>query len=66
MYAQLYFDEMVTDEVYPLPHCAARSTRTMKSEDDLIFRCGGEELMLGLPRDKAGYIGTFDRALQIA
>ena len=64
--SQLYFDDSLTDRIYAQPPYASAGQRTLKNDQDGIFRDGGEQLMLQLTKDALGYVGTFDIGLQIS
>lgn len=63
--SQLYFDDSLTDQIHAQSPYAAKGQRTLKNDQDGIFRDGGEQLMLQLTKDAQGYVGTFDIRLQI-
>jgi protocatechuate 3,4-dioxygenase beta subunit len=63
--SQLYFDDSLTDQIHAQPPYAAKGQRTLKNDQDGIFRGGGEQLMLQLTKNAQGYVGIFDVGLQI-
>lgn len=64
--SQLYFDDLVTDQIHVLPPYAVKGQRTLKNDQDGIFRQEGEQLMLQVTKEAEGYVGTFDIGLQLA
>ena len=58
--SQLYFDDSLTDQIHAQPPYAAKGQRTLKNDQDGIFRGDGKQLMLQLTKDTQGYVGTFD------
>lgn len=63
--SQLYFDDTLTDQVHRQPPYASKGQRNLRNNGDAIFRNGGEQLLLNLVQDGAGYATTFDLALQM-
>lgn len=63
--SQLYFDDSLTDRVHAQAPYATRGQRTLRNAGDRIFQGGGDELMLPLAKEAAGYVGTFDIGLQM-
>lgn len=63
--SQLYFDDALTDQIDQQSPYAARGQRTVRNDQDGIFRDGGEQLMLRLIPAAQGYLGTFDIGLEI-
>lgn len=64
--SQLYFDDSLTDQIHAEPLYAVKGQRTLKNDQDGIFRGEGEQLMIQLTKEAEGYVGTFDIGLQIA
>ena len=64
--SQLYCDNSLTDQVHAQPPYAAKGERTLKNDQDGIFRDSGQQLMLQLTQDAQGYVGTFDIGLQLS
>ena len=64
--SQLYFDDSLTDQIHAQPPYAAKGQRTLKNDQDGIFRGEGEQLMLQLTKEAEGYVGTFDIGLEIS
>jgi protocatechuate 3,4-dioxygenase beta subunit len=64
--SQVYFDDALTDLVQAQEPYAVKGVRTVRNEQDGIYRRGGSQLVLALTPNKAGYAGTFQVALQIA
>jgi protocatechuate 3,4-dioxygenase beta subunit len=63
--SQLYFDDTITDQIHAQRPYAAHGQRTLKNNQDGIFRNGGKELMLQLTKEGRGYVGAFDIGLQM-
>ncbi|MDZ8238985.1 MAG: intradiol ring-cleavage dioxygenase [Nostoc sp. ChiQUE01a] len=63
--SQLYFDDLITDEVHSQTPYASKGQRTQKNADDGIFTDGGEQMLLKLTKNGQGYAGTFDVGLKI-
>jgi protocatechuate 3,4-dioxygenase beta subunit len=57
--SQWFFDEALTDEVHAQEPYASKGYRTLKNEDDGIFRQAGDEMILELTPDGDGYAATF-------
>ncbi len=64
--SQLYFDDLITDQVHAQAPYNTRGQRRQRNERDGIFRSGGKDLMLQLKKDAQGYVGTFDIGLRVA
>ncbi|MBW4488404.1 MAG: hypothetical protein KME12_11505 [Trichocoleus desertorum ATA4-8-CV12] len=69
--SQLYFDDVITDQVYAQPPYASQGERFTRNERDGIFGDGGEQLMLqlskaALAKEAQGYVGRFELGLQVA
>jgi protocatechuate 3,4-dioxygenase beta subunit len=63
--SQLYFDDAITDQVMRVPPYASKGERTIRNQQDGIFRRGGDRLTLAVQGRNAGYVGTFDIGLQL-
>jgi protocatechuate 3,4-dioxygenase beta subunit len=63
--SQLYFDDVVTEQVYAQQPYASKGQRTFKNAQDGIFRSGGQQLLLTLTSVGQGYAATFDIGLQV-
>jgi len=61
--SQLYFDDALTDQICKTNPYALCGRRMMRNSDDLLFRSGGDRLMLSLVPDGDGYKTSFDIAL---
>lgn len=61
--SQLYFEDVLTDQVLAAPPYSARGRRGTRNAADGLFRRGGEQLTLSLVPRGAGYAGTFTVAL---
>lgn len=64
--SQLYFDDLVTDQVYTQAPYNTRGQRRQRNERDGIFQSGGKDLMLQVTKDAQGYVGKFDIGLRVA
>ncbi|MGH7472077.1 MAG: intradiol ring-cleavage dioxygenase [Longimicrobiales bacterium] len=64
--SQLYFDDDVTDAVLGRAPYASKGRRSVRNQQDGIFRRGGDQLMLTLVPNGANYRATFDIGLQLA
>ena len=61
--SQLYFDDTLTDRVHAQAPYVTKGRRQRNDEDGL-FRRGGNQLLVALAPEGAGYAGTFDVGLQ--
>ncbi len=64
--SQLYFDDLITDQVHAQAPYNTRGQRRQRNDRDRIFRGGGKDLMLQLTKDREGYVGKFDIGLRLA
>ena len=64
--SQLYFDDLITDQVHAQTPYASKGQRTLKNAQDGIFQDGGEKLLLTPSKTNQGYAATFDIGLQTA
>ena len=64
--SQLFFDEATTDGVYAQAPYSSRGTRDTLNANDMVYRAGGDQMLLRLSQDGQGYLGTIDIGLQIA
>ncbi len=65
--SQLYFDDSLTDGVMDgEPYASRGRDRAVRNLQDNIFRAGGDQLLLEVEEDDAGYFARFDIGLQIA
>lgn len=62
--SQLYFDDAMSDRVYAQSPYASRGERTIKNDEDGIFRQGGTQLLLSPTQTGQGYAATFEIGLQ--
>lgn len=62
--SQLYFNDSLTDQIHAQPPYSTKGQRTLKNDQDGIFRGGGEQLTLKLTKGTKGYVGTFAIGLQ--
>lgn len=63
--SQLFFDESLNDAVFAQAPYNSRGERTLRNENDGIFRQGGDQLMLAVNKVETGYAATFDIALDL-
>lgn len=61
--SQLYFDDALTDRVHAQLPYSTKGQGRQRNNGDRIFLDGGEQLLLQLTQDEAGYVGRFDLAL---
>jgi protocatechuate 3,4-dioxygenase beta subunit len=64
--SQLFFDDIITDQVYTQAPYNARGQRTLKNDGDSIYREGGSQLLLAPAQAAEGYSATFDIGLQMS
>ena len=64
--SQLYFADSDNDRILSLLPYSTKGKRTMKNDDDGIFRENGSQLIVPIQPASKGYASTFDIALQIA
>ena len=65
--SQLYFDDALTDAVMKgEPYASQGRDRAVRNLQDDIFRAGGDQLLLDVEEDDAGYLARFDIGLQMA
>jgi len=64
--SQLFFDESLNDAVFAQAPYNSRGERTLRNENDGIFRQGGDQLMLTVNKVETGYAATFDIALDLS
>jgi protocatechuate 3,4-dioxygenase beta subunit len=64
--SQLYFDDALTDQVHAQAPYSTKGERTLRNNQDRIFRAGGEQLLLQLREAATGYETTFDIGLKLA
>ena len=63
--SQLFFDDAFTDKVFKQTPYSSRGARSQRNNNDGIFGNGGNQLMLEVKQDGAGYAGTFDIGMNI-
>ena len=63
--SQVYFDDGLTDRVLQGPAYGGRDGERPRTDDDRIFRGGGDQLMLDVAEMEDLYAATFDIGLQI-
>lgn len=64
--SQLYFDDWLTDRIHAQQPYTSKGHRSVKNQQDGLFRTGGPRLMLSLVESPQGYAATFDIGLQMA
>ena len=64
--SQLFFNDTLTDKVFKQAPYSGRGARSQRNSNDGIFGNGGNQLMLEVKADGAGYAGTFDIGMNIA
>lgn len=63
--SQLFFDDIFTDQVYLQDPYVKKGERTVRNNGDNIYQNGGNQLVLNVTPDGAGYTATFDIGMQI-
>jgi protocatechuate 3,4-dioxygenase beta subunit len=61
--SQLFFDDVLSDQVYAEEPYASKGERTIRNADDGIFQAGGSQLLLEVSQSGLGYAATFDIGL---
>lgn len=61
--SQLYFQNIITDQVHAKYPYIKRGHRAPRNEGDRIFLAGGDQLILALVQTDQGYTSTFDVGL---
>jgi protocatechuate 3,4-dioxygenase beta subunit len=64
--SQIYFDDAVTDRVHALLPYSDRGRRTVRNNDDGIFRRGGDQLLVTPQAVGESYEATFSLGLQLS
>lgn len=64
--SQFFFDDALSDQVFVEQPYADKGQRTVRNEDDVIYRQSGGQLTLVVTPTGAGYATTFDIGLQLA
>jgi protocatechuate 3,4-dioxygenase beta subunit len=64
--SQIYFDDGISDQIFAQEPYSSRSGRRTTNANDGVFRSGGEQLLVQLVPDGAGYAATFDIGLQMS
>ncbi|MEZ4733263.1 MAG: intradiol ring-cleavage dioxygenase [Caldilineaceae bacterium] len=64
--SQLFFDESLNDAVFAQAPYNSRGARTLRNENDGIFRQGGNQLLLTVDQVDTGYAATFAVALDLS
>jgi protocatechuate 3,4-dioxygenase beta subunit len=62
--SQLYFDDAITDQVHARSPYTSHGQRTIRNNQDGIFRQGGSQLLLSPTQTNEGYAATFEIGLQ--
>ena len=63
--SQLYFDDLLTDQVFTQQPYAGQGERNTRNANDGIYGNGGDQLTLKLTPSGNGYTATFDIGLQL-
>jgi protocatechuate 3,4-dioxygenase beta subunit len=63
--SQLFFDDAFTDKVFKQAPYSSRGARTQRNTNDGIFGNGGNQLLLEVKPDGAGYAATFDIGMNL-
>jgi len=63
--SQLYFDDLVSDEIFTQQPYASKGQRNVRNEDDGIYPNGGDQLTLLVTPAGEGYAAVFDIGLQL-
>ena len=64
--SQFFFDDALTDQVYPLEPYAGRGERNTRNSDDNIYNNGGDQLLLNLQGDTTnGYTTAINIGLDL-
>jgi protocatechuate 3,4-dioxygenase beta subunit len=64
--SQLYFDDRLTDRIHAQQPYSSKAQRSVRNQQDGLFRSGGRQLMLSLVESRQGYEAIFDVGLQMA
>lgn len=64
--SQFFFDDALSDQVFAEQPYANKGRRTVRNEDDFIYRESGGQLTLTVTPMGEGYAATFDIGLQLA
>ena len=62
--SQLYFDDALSERVYAVAPYASQGRQRLANRDDFLFRDGGNQLLLDVTPESAGYAAVFDIGLQ--
>ena len=61
--SQLYFDDALSDNIFKNAPYNTTRARDTRNANDFIYRRGGQDLMLNLTQDGAGYVANFSIGL---
>jgi hypothetical protein len=64
--SQLYFTDATSDQVFKMAPYSSRAARSNKNAQDSTFLFGGDQLILSIAPDGAGYTSSFDLGLNLA
>jgi protocatechuate 3,4-dioxygenase beta subunit len=64
--SQLFFDDVITDQVHTQAPYSAKGQRTLRNSGDGIYNQGGSQLLLAPAKTSEGYSATFDIGLQMS
>jgi protocatechuate 3,4-dioxygenase beta subunit len=63
--SQLYFDDSLTDRIHAQQPYSSKGRRSVKNQQDGLFRNGGGQLMLSPVASREGYLASFDIGLRM-
>ena len=63
--SQLYFEDALTDRIHAQQPYSSKGRRSVKNQQDGLFRSGGGQLMLSPVQSGDGYAASFDVGLQM-
>jgi protocatechuate 3,4-dioxygenase beta subunit len=63
--SQLFFDDGFTDQVFAQSPYKEKGIRTLRNDGDMIYRDGGDQLLLDVKKTSDGYAATFDIGLKM-
>ena len=64
--SQMYFQDALSDHIHAAAPYATKGRRTVRNQDDRIFRRGGDQLMLAPTQHGDGYAAMFAAGLQLS
>jgi protocatechuate 3,4-dioxygenase beta subunit len=63
--SQLYFDEALSEHIFQQEPYAARGGRMVRNSQDSLYRNGGQDLMLDVKPEGAGFAARFEIGLRM-